>query len=593
MTQPMRPFVFAAALATVGGFVFTAAAQATSDGNAIQASRLGMPPVKEVTIYKDGHAFVAHEGRLPVHDGQVVIDHLPQPILGTFWAYSADKAVKLSAVSAGPRLVGVERTALSLFELLLANPGAAVTVTEVDKPPYAATLVGIPERSTAELQRTDPPGSPPRPPERGNLCLLRTAEGLRTVPLERLRDITFHHEPQPRYAQPEQRPTLSLRLDWNGQPATADAAVGMVYVQRGLRWIPSYRMDIDGQGKARVELQATLINEMVDLHEATAHLVIGVPSFLMTHTIDPIALQDTFAQLSQYFGQSAAGQQVAGNFSNAVQVQTARMGEYRGGVPPTPEGVGGAAADLEGSRSEDLFIFTVPKVTLRRGDRMVLPVATFTLDYSDVYKLDLPIAPPAELREPNERDAELSRLLGAPKVKHSLRLKNTSAYPLTTAPALILREGRILAQGLMTYTSVGADSDLEVTAAVDIQVNRSEREVGRTQNAEKWDNDHYHRVDLEGTIHLCNHRAKPVEIEVRRYVIGHPDRADRDGKAEKINAYEEDEAEVMLPRAASAYRYNWPYWWNRYNGFGKFTWKVKLAPGEAVDLTYTWHYFWR
>ena len=37
--------------------------------------------------------------------------------------------------------------------------------------------------------------------------------------------------------------------------------------------------------------------------------------------------------------------------------------------------------------------------------------------------------------------------------------------------------------------------------------------------------------------------------------------------------------------------YNWPYWWTRLNGVGKFTWKLKLDPGKSTDLGYTWHYF--
>ena len=45
-------------------------------------------PVKEVTIFKDGHAYVLHEGSLPTDEkGNVAMDQLPKPILGTFWAY--------------------------------------------------------------------------------------------------------------------------------------------------------------------------------------------------------------------------------------------------------------------------------------------------------------------------------------------------------------------------------------------------------------------------------------------------------------------------------------------------------------------------
>ena len=77
----------------------------------------------------------------------------------------------------------------------------------------------------------------------------------------------------------------------------------------------------------------------------------------------------------------------------------------------------------------------------------------------------------------------MARLLNAPKVAHKVRFTNKSAYPLTTAPALIVRDNRVLAQGLMTYTAVNATSDLEVTKAVDIQVAKSDAETTRVANA--------------------------------------------------------------------------------------------------------------
>jgi hypothetical protein len=62
-------------------------------------------PVKEVTVFKDGHAFVLHEGRLPTAGSDVVMDYLPAPVIGTFWAYSADPATRLAGwwqASGGP-----------------------------------------------------------------------------------------------------------------------------------------------------------------------------------------------------------------------------------------------------------------------------------------------------------------------------------------------------------------------------------------------------------------------------------------------------------------------------------------------------------
>ena len=102
-------------------------------GNAspVQADDLGTLPVKEITVFKDGHAFVLHEGDMPTDEqGNLVLDYLPAPVIGTFWPYSSDPKAKLTSVVTGRTEVQRERTALNLRELLEANVGAEVLIAE-------------------------------------------------------------------------------------------------------------------------------------------------------------------------------------------------------------------------------------------------------------------------------------------------------------------------------------------------------------------------------------------------------------------------------------------------------------------------------
>ena len=140
--------------------------------------------------------------------------------------------------------------------------------------------------------------------------------------------------------------------------------------------------------------------------------------------------------------------------SNAIMSQVA-LGAERGetGIPPG----GNLGPDLpEGAKNEDLFVFTARHVTMKKGERVVAPIAEYTVPYTDVFALDLPYAPPPELRSNlnTEQESEMARLLGAPLVAHKVRLTNKGIYPLTTAPALVLRDNRVLAQGTMTYTAI-------------------------------------------------------------------------------------------------------------------------------------------
>jgi len=569
------------------------------------SSALAQMPIKEVTIFKDGHALVLHAGKVPTDQaGNVVLDYLPTPLLGAFWPYSADKDAKLQAVTASQRYVRVERTALNLREILEANIGAEATITENTGQIYPATIVALPFRSGQELEATSPPNTVPQLPVKGEVVLLKTQLGVKTVRVDAIRDVTIAGEVHPKAAAEEFRNLLTLKMQWKGKPAgTAD--VGMMYIQKGLRWIPSYKVDIDGEGKASVKFQATLVNELADLQDVTAHLVIGVPSFTFQDSVDPIALQQQLAQLSPYFGNAS---QTGYGLSNAVMSQV-RMEDRSGAPAPVPaEGAAVPGPEVSGSeRSEDLFVFEVQHVSLKKGERMVLPVTEFVLPYHDVFTLDVPFTPPPEIwgnvmdymrsRMTNPAEESIARLMNAPKVQHQIRLTNDSKAPLTTAPALIMGQGRLLAQGLMTYTAIGGNCDLPITAAVDIAVAKSEKETARTPNAVTWNKESYARADLTGTLKLTNRKDKKVTVEVTRYVLGNLTEAGQDGKIEMVNVFEDTS---FLPAGVAQqpswgwwWWYNWPYWWYRFNGIGKATWTVNLEPGKAAELTYAWNYYWR
>ncbi len=561
--------------------------------SAAPLSALARMPVKEVTVFKDGHAFVLHEGAMPTDAaGNVVMDYLPAPVLGTFWAYAADNRSKLNAVIAGQRRVLVERTALRLAEMLEANPGAEVLVTEKQmSTPYSATIIGIPRRTAQELEATSPPNSGDKLPIKADVILLRTSEGTKIVPLDRIQDVIFKNQMKPMVGDEEFRNLLTLKLDWTNRRAETTANIGLVYLQKGLRWIPSYRITLDANGTATVKLQAVLINELSDLQNATMNLVIGVPSFAFKETLDPMALQREAAQLSPYFQQSSDRTQM---LSNAIMTQTARMTELRSRTDSQPSS-DGTLEVTDATKNEDLYLFTVKNVSMKRGERLSLPIAEYTLKYKDIYTLELPFAPPAEARMNSnlnsEQQAEIARLLNAPKVTHKIRLINSSNAPLTTAPALIVKDDRVLAQGMMTYTATGASVDLELTKAIDIQVAKSENELSRTPNAVRWNGNWFTRVELSGSVKLTNYRKEASEIEVTRYILGNITAANNGGEVKKLNVTEEDKFVPSYP--SWWYWYSFPSWWQQFNGIGRARWKLNLEAGKSIDLTYNWHYFWQ
>jgi hypothetical protein len=554
-------------------------------------------PIKELTVFKDGHALVVHEGEMPTDkDGNVTMDYLPAPVMGTFWPYSSEKRARLSSVVAGRKRVLAEHTALALRELLEANIGADAIITESTGNPYEATIVALPKRSSEELASSSPPNSPERLQEKGSLVLLKTAEGVKVVGLDRIQEVTFKHDHKTTLAEEEFRDLLTLKLDWGKSKPGKTAKVGLFYLQKGVRWLPSYKVDIDGKGNAVVKFQATLLNELADLEDVSVNLVVGVPTFAFKDTLDPMALQQDLAQLSQYFQTGLANQNspFAGQFSNAIMSQSIRAGEFRGG--PAQGDNGTMAPELgETTRTEDMFVYNVQHVSLKKGERMVLSIAEFVLPYKDIFTLDLPFGPPPEIRGNinGQQERELAKLLNSPKVMHKVRLTNNSKYPLTTAPALLSRDGRVLAQGLMTYTSIGASIDLPITAAVDFQVKKSDLETERTPNALREKGSTFSRIDLKGNVNIFNHRSQATEIEVTRFVLGSADQATNDGKLDKINAFEDNDCFTENPYPYWWGWYGWPGWWSHLNGISRISWKVTLEVNQSLDLGYQWHYFWQ
>ena len=537
--------------------LFCAVAVQAEDA-AISAPKM---PIREITVFKDGHALVLHEGEMPVNDaGHVVVDGLPVPVMGSFWPYAAEPGSTLTGVVAGHQNVRVERDAASIADLLTANKGAQVTLALKSRDSCTGTLLSL----------------------NGSLALIKTLEGLRPIPLDAIDSLTLRDKSETRLSEDVSRAALTLRLDWAAKPPKA-ARVGMMYLQKGIRWIPSYRIEIDGKGQAKVQLKATLINELADLDNVDAHLVVGVPSFAFKDTPDPISLQRAIMELSRYF---QADSQTAYAMGNAIMSQNYRASETRAPAAPAPE------APIGDGSAEDVFVFPVKKLSLKKGECLVLPVAEFKIEYKDVYAVEIPMTPPREAQAgfSGRPTSELERLYQAPKAMHKIRLMNKTATPITTAPALILQSGRILAQGMTTYTSPGGSSDVEVTAALDLSVRKTESEKERVPNALTWQGNRYQQISLDGKLCLTNYRAVPVEIEVSRVVLGEVATPSHAGTVEKVNLMEDPKGAERTPY------YGWYasyWWWNQLNPVSRISWKVTVEPGKSTDLLYSWKYYWQ
>jgi hypothetical protein len=213
---------------------------------------------------------------------------------------------------------------------------------------------------------------------------------------------------------------------------------------------------------------------------------------------------------------------------------------------------------------------------LRRGARAAVPILDGFVDVAHVYTWEV-----AVLRSDQPvAAADLSPLrISAERVWHQLELVNDTGSPWTTGPALLLQDGKPLAQELLTYTPRGASVRVPVTVAVDVRGAYGSEETGRTPGALKWAGYSYMRIDEKGTLTVTNHKPEAVTVEVSCRIGGKIDEA---GEGAEI---------VIQPFRSED--------WSNYRGHpaannsSLLRWRRTIAPGTQETLDLQSHHFVR
>src|SRR5262249_4467749 len=117
---------------------------------------------------------------------------------------------------------------------------------------------------------------------------------------------------------------------------------------------------------------------------------------------------------------------------------------------------------------------------------------------------------------------------------HSIRGKNTTKFPWTSAPAMLISGIKPVSQHTLPYTPKEASSKLKVTIATDIRSSHEEKEIARQQNIQRRRGYEYDLVTVEGTLKLKNYKSKEVRVEVGKTLRGDVESLSDDGKATKL-----------------------------------------------------------
>jgi hypothetical protein len=495
-----------------------------------------------VAVFKNGLGFVVKQGTVKTAQGTAVIEPVPAATLGTLWVAPAQAGMAIEEVLA-QRGKGKERAPVSVEEFIHLNAGKKATISSGGKE-WTGTILGTAEKPEGE--EGDDNNVYPRTPRMvPTAVLLQTESGVVALQAGNIQAVSVGGAK----TTVADQGTASLRLRLKGAGESAKLTMG--YLEKGLGWSPAYVVSLKDEKTAQLTMQAVVVNDVEELKNTDLFFVVGYPNFAFAEVPSPMTLQQTLAQYIGSLNRGGSDYGSAGRLSNAMRQAAA---PYSGEADSA--GYVATVSDLSGAPEEDLFLYRQPSVTLAKGQRAQYNVFSATVPIAHVYTWDIgDTARTSQYEQPKPATE--------PQVWHTLRMTNSSDFPWTTAPAMVISGERPLAQDMLAYTPKAGRGELKITAATDIQAQAQELEQARQINAAKWAGSSYDAVTVDGTLTVKNFKSKEAKLIVKKSVTGEMLSASDEGKTEKV-------AEAV----ASA------------NPNSRVTWEIPLKAGEERKITY-------
>ncbi len=460
-------------------------------------------------LFKNGIGLVVSRAELPEASGAFRITPLPDAVLGSVWISWPDHLI-LEDIRASQAKIEQSMPAASLPDLLEANIGKTVRLRIKDTWDQY-TIVDIPKAHEEPVQPLLRDTLPlPPPPGRGEIVILRDREEkIQAYPLPWVEAIGFV-EPEPGMA--IQRATIQNVVDFHATPkgtAQAKNPVTLTYLSKGIAWSPSYVVDISVEGQASLSAKAIVVNDLVPLDNTELELITGYPHIQFSDTPSTFSL----APLQQILDQLRMGKDRQESLMLSNMAVVAQRADYAMAAAPAPSM---PSTPVMGEGDEDLYFYKIPAVTLKKGERGYYPLFSGEVPYEHLYTWEIPDTinefTPFQQRPPVEPPK--------PVVWHALKLTNTTGKPWTTAPAVTMKNGRILGQDTIEYTPDQATTDLKITQALSISAEHNEYEIERQRGGTQFYGNNYDLVTVKGELAVTNFKDEPVTLEITKLLSG-------------------------------------------------------------------------
>jgi len=477
------------------------------------------PKVTSVTVFKNGLGFYLRQGKVTLRDGWCVSEAVPPAAFGTLAVYSHAKDETVDIVGTGPGEVvafdgtDAARDVASKRERLESCKFLKLQLTYREQ--------GAERVSAGQLVSVGP-----------EYVVLQADSNSFAVPLEGIRKLQVLEKP------------LRVHVAADGAKVPAETTLGMAYLRKGVTWIPEYTLTLCDEDTAELTLRGTLVNEAEDIVHCDVNFVVGVPHFLHTDYLAPVAV----GQVIRTIGAAVAPREVMTQIANRAAVAKDVRAEQSGVVDqPAPAGGRdlkesiGNLPQWEGAGTSDFTVYTRKDLTLRLGEKAIVTLFVKRIKYGHVYRW----SPPNDL-------------------EHFLVLRNDTDTPWTTGPCLTTSEGNALSEDLLKYVPKGGKGEIPVTTAINIAHDQNEAEVDRKLKAHQPAGDFFlDLVTLDGELSLRNFGKKPSEVIVDLRLQGKPLTAS-------------DEAKIVLDTTNLKLA----------ERTATVKWSVAVKPGESKTLSY-------
>ncbi len=486
--------------------------------------------MKKISLFKNSTCLISKEGQLKSKDGKFVLPVPTTALYGTYWIGSAKENMLKSVIFKSDTLK-TSTKAKYIDQLIRANIGKdAVLILQTgdktEKSLSGKILGYIPESGLVRIK------------DENNKTTF--------ISYTKIEYISFTTD-NSEYISDSITRTATLKFEKNSE----SVAIQEYYLQQGMTWIPSYFLKLQNDKEARLEMKATIENYAENINDVETEVVVGSPQLYYGLLLDPIS----YDYMAQPTSNTRTQFDRNDNYmlSNAMQ-QVQTTGGYAASeqAPAYFE----ANYETEGEKNNDLYYYNLGKISLPKNSKGIFPVFSSVLGYKDIYKADITdkVNFASTMYCNNNEDYC--------DVFHSIELKNSTNFPFTTAPVMVLTDkGQFMAQDQFKYTPTGAVSIIKLSKAIDVVMKNNEEEVSRAENFKKIGKTTYHKVLLKGTITIENLQPKQVIIDVVKHVNGTVTN-DGNGKVKKQKTY------------------------NSVNSYSDLNWQITLNTGEKKTIVY-------